>query len=443
MDFFICCAYLSIILMRPQDFLPWLYALHPLDIMAVAGILTVGYRLLQSEKPVMFESPVLICLLGLWFAAVWTFVMQTFAFQVRATFEIVGKLMLGPALIVSTVTTRKRLDTLLLCILLFIVVIGLHCAKQYHTGAGFGGLAPMYEPQADGSTMLRVRAYGIYSGPNEVGTIAAVGIILGMYLVRRHKTNPVIVPLAIGALYLFGNVLFWTGSRAAILMGMAGLAAMLFSKYKRLFQIMLVTAPPLLILFMKIVGGRFASMGGEGSAYKRVRAITECLRLFKRNPLFGVGRDRAYDAIGLHMPPHNSFVQLAAETGLFGFSFYVGCFLCAFLPVYFMERAKPDTDEEKVDVLQANVLFAICTIFVITSFFQNRSYHVDGYCFLAIAGAFGLNCVRHYGKDVLPSFFSSSRFFTEGKGAALLALCALAMVVVMFATSRLYWIFFK
>jgi len=104
------------------------------------------------------------------------------------------------------------------------------------------------------------------------------------------------------------------------------------------------------------------------------------------------------------MPLHNSYVQILAENGLVGFSAFIGVLVCSALQLLYFLRARAETQEERDEIFQARLLFALLAVISVAFYFQNRAYHVDGYLYLGMCAAFSCNMVRKYGQRLPPYF---------------------------------------
>jgi O-antigen ligase len=74
--------------------------------------------------------------------------------------------------------------------------------------------------------------------------------------------------------------------------------------------------------------------------------IMNGVNIFIDNPIFGIGTKlfreecKLYDAKGCNIHPHNSYVQLLAETGLIGFFFLLIYFIYISKKIFFFVRQK-------------------------------------------------------------------------------------------------------
>jgi len=436
MDFLICCAYVFLIFVRPQDWVPILAKIHMLDGVAGLGIIVVFWHLTRGRKPNPLESPQFVCVLLFWAVAVMSYVSQFFLAEVTETFNQMGKLTLAFALPMVTINSRKRMDKMFFLLLGCIALLGMHCLMQKMTGHGLGGLGPSVRG-GRWDPIISVRAFGIFGGPNEMGTLAAVGVILCLSMIARMWPAVLTCVCLTGMGALFAAVLWWTQSRQAILILVAGVYA-LFAKHSVRRQVIAVGVAAVVLVAGVALHGRWrgVSLADDDSVARRAACITGGLRVFKQHPALGVGKDRAAEAIGMRMALHNSFLQVLVENGFFGLVFVVAIVGCTILQLTFLLRAIPEGPVDRVNLSHARLLFALVLVVTVGAYFQNRPYHADSFIYLGMASAYGLNMLGVH-PEAVPAHFRAR--WLAGRGAAFALGAAVGLIVLIHLTSKLYW----
>jgi len=430
---------MGLLFIRPQDWVPFLHSFHLLDIVAVGAVFVIVNYFMNEEKtfPSILENPQFVLVLLFWFVIIFSYISQFFLAEIIRSFKVIGKPVLFFTLVMVTINSRKRLDQILIFLLGCLVVLGFHCTLQKLTGHGFGGLGPVVRGGSF-NPIIQVQAFGIFANPNDIGTITALGVVVSFSLIQRFWPH---LFRCLGFFLLslfFCLVLFWTQSRQAVLALGVGVFTLFFSKRHGWLALLL----SIFIIFFVVSHHRRwreNSLGQDDSVGRRISCVTRGLQIFREKPVFGVGMDRAYDAVGMKMPLHNSYLQILVENGFPGLFVLVGIYLCSILQLHFFCRALPELPGDEADIYHARLIFALILVTAIGSYFRNRSYLVDVFFFLSLAAAFGLNMLRTY-PAALPNYFQKNWLW--GKGALICALATAGMIFILHLSSRLYWLCF-
>ncbi len=434
MGLFITITYIIFLFIRPQDWLPLLKSFHPMDIIMLGGIYLLFTELFKTgSKKRLTDCPQLWLLLGLW-----SILILTFPSEAPSTFMMMLQRILPFTMVVLFVRSQKDYELLLNCLLIGLTFLCIHCTKQHFTGTGFGGVDPLMRQAPDGSTVRQVRAFGIFSGPNEMGTVCGIGMVITLSFIRIYKNNLLRLITYSALFLLMMNVLLWTDSRQAILIMAGGIGGAFFS-WKRKW-ITLAVLPILLIAGMGASVRWGGDIGSDRSVEKRVMAITDGLHIFKSNPIQGVGIGRSYDRVGQKMPLHNSFLMLLVEAGIIGFTAAIGAIFISFLQNIYLLRCTPDSKEDQKMITFAKTNIGILVALCIGLYFQNRPYHNDNYVYVGVLTAFAMNVKELYSIKN-PGYFSPSWLLK--RGAIFIGSSAIFVILMLHFTSKLYWINFR
>lgn len=192
-------------------------------------------------------------------------------------------------------------------------------------GALFWSVISLYEYWRNGANAeWQGRFLGISGHPNHAGFICAIGAIavIGFLLRSRVKYARLLLSLI---LMLFLYLLYWTGSRGAIVMLVVGISAQIFERRITMIISVLVVILSLLFVLGKYDMTQFENavdsriVSGENT---RLEAWESLWTSFVSNPIIGVGDGVAYT--------ENSYLLTLARTGVFGmvpFSIFWGMVL--------------------------------------------------------------------------------------------------------------------
>jgi O-antigen ligase len=327
-------AFTAVLLLRPQDQIRSLDVLHLAQVCATIGVGAMLMRRFTRRLPLFKITPEIVGLMALGFV-----MLATAPFSIwpgGAVQEFVGaylKFVVIFVLLVSTLTSPKRLEQLTWLIVLCCGYIALRAVFDYARGVNL---------VEDGRVAGAVG--GIFGNSNDLAMnmVTFMPAALIVALTPRHSALRRLTAAAIAALML-ATVIF-TKSRG----GALGLAVMLiaFIFLARLFRPgFMVAALAAVLLITPFVPASFwtrmATIVDEqedkthftGSSEARRILLEDALNTFLEHPLTGVGAGqfRNYNPEGRKVrfrETHNALLQVAADTGIFGlaaFSFLIGC----------------------------------------------------------------------------------------------------------------------
>lgn len=216
-------------------------------------------------------------------------------------------------LITQEATTEFRIRSLVLAIVLAIVYLSYFSLSRYVVD---------YLPG------MRAGGFGWYDNPNDLSVILVPCIPMCIMLADCKSGFTKLLLLCIAGIFAF-NILF-TGSRNGLLgLTIAGSMSILFSKgLSRLFKgaLLMVLLTAILMFGLKAVLSRSdlgGGLSGDDSAENRKEQWRAGVRMLAHNPVLGIGpgefasNARKYGGIQ-GMAPHNTIVQVFAESGLLG-----------------------------------------------------------------------------------------------------------------------------
>lgn len=187
-----------------------------------------------------------------------------------------------------------------------------------------------------------------YLNSNTLGMCAAFAVLIQIYLLFSKKI-PVwtLVSAAVGVFVIVASgsrkalaALFIGGFLYFILpsfrkgQGSISFLRLLFLLPLILFAIYMVLRQPVFSGVMERFAGMIGTISGdavEKSTVQRLSLMQLGMRLFKENPLLGVGIDNprlyTYDVVGETFYLHNNYIEILAAGGLIGFIIYYGIYV--------------------------------------------------------------------------------------------------------------------
>jgi putative inorganic carbon (hco3(-)) transporter len=322
-----------VLFIRPADVFPLLYGLPIYQgciLACLAAALPAVLRMLEREG--LAGEPISLCMLGLLGAVALSHVSHGRIDEaVSQSFEF-GKIVIYQVLLISLVSTPRRLRVFLACLLALIVAHTALAVLQYHEKIDLPAMAALQEPYFDAdsgewTTQARLRGGGIFGNPNDLSRILAVGMILALY--RLGDRGPLVlraVWLASLALCVYAvTQTFSRGGFIGLIVGVLVLFRAAFGTRKAL----LLSAMALPALFVLSAGRQTDISTSEGTGQLRVRFWSQGFTAMQEVPVFGLGSNRFNDVTSGRQEAHNSFVHAYGDLGLVGGALFAGAFFFA------------------------------------------------------------------------------------------------------------------
>ena len=323
MAFALLIVYISILLLRPQE---WYAPLADFELVNVAAILTIFVTFIsQSQTQFPLKALLRDRISRLMFALFAAVVLSQFvrlrlqgAVDAFATF---GKMVVLFSLTTILVDRPSRLRKIMWVIVLSAVFLSISAILQVRQGYGFGGVTPFGSFDTGD---FRVQGTGIFGDPNDFAMLYLMAIPF-VFTFLQTNGNPILKGFLLCSLAPFLFTLYYTGSRGAVVGFCALVLAYLWSGRRVSIARVLLT---IAILSAAVAFGptRARESFYEDSAAGRIIEWGAGNTYLKQNPLFGIGFGRWLELEST--APHNSFVQCYAELGLVGYFCWLGlCWL--------------------------------------------------------------------------------------------------------------------
>jgi O-antigen ligase len=222
-------------------------------------------------------------------------------------------------LLVSLVTTPRRMELFTSCLIVFtcvttiLSVLDFHKVIQLPRYLSETGLPVLIDPN-------RMYGPGIFQDPNDICIIIVSSLMLLLGKLTNKHAGPArllwLVPLGV-----FAYGFYLTQSRGGLLALVAGAGILIVLRYGWLRAMMLgALGLPLLLVMLGTRQTAISSTTNTGQ--ERIQLWNEGMVMFRANPVFGVGMNRYHEQAG-HVA-HNSFMQAFADTGFMGGLIFLG-----------------------------------------------------------------------------------------------------------------------
>jgi|TARA_R110000772_G_scaffold35032_2_gene84667 O-antigen ligase len=296
----------------------------------------------------------------------------------------------------ACITTIKR-QHILLVVCLIAALLMVHNGHVQQTAyEGFGWALNTHSVGYIDLGERRITYLGFFNDPNDLGMFLVMNIPFAIYF---YKKGGFLLKLAMLAmLCILGYGIYLTGSRGSML-GAGGLLGI---------YILVVNAGPKLfisaVMLSPIAATVVASLQSniDSSANGRLEAWYAGIQMLMSNPLFGVGKGQFFDHHGL--VAHNSYIHVAGELGVPGYSLWGGALIFTVLTGYlFIKASKPKESETIIDdkntafenerLLNKTLFFSMIG-FMITGFFISRMFTLTLFIFMGMAIASHIRMVK-------------------------------------------------
>lgn len=190
------------------------------------------------------------------------------------------------------------------------------------------------------------RAVGpfIYSNSNYLAAIALLVLATALSIAVLERRRPFVRSMALATALTLCVLILLTQSRAAVIALVAMVVPTTFAAVRRSPKTILLVALTCALVAPRIPKSVWERMAGmsklshvetmadadpEGSAKERLALVKTSLRIIADHPLFGIGLDNYVVANELYSPEiglrdtHNTYLNLAAETGIPGLALFL------------------------------------------------------------------------------------------------------------------------
>lgn len=355
---FIIYAYLMVIFIRPQDWIPAMLAFPLADMVIGAGLVTAIFNLLNKRQPIMVpQSYLLILYLAVTFLSnaahgnMPVAIDQFMFFLKRAATFLIFLLILN-----SPRRVKKTLDFFVFLSIL-LVFQGVY---QSRMGLGVAG-----QPLVQGNRICWV---GMWDGPNVLALVFVLAAtITAADIIGQGSVFKKMGAVAEAIILSYG--IYLTNSRGGFIGLIVGVFAVFIFKMKNKAKATVLGTVIALIFLIFLAPSRMGEIRGETSAHERTWIWERGLSLLRENPVLGIGRGQ-FHAI-YHEVAHNNIVQDATEMGVSGLFLFLGIMYCSFKGLFLLQKMDYSESVKEWPELKAlcQTLLAGLAAFNITTFF--------------------------------------------------------------------------
>ena len=288
-------------------------------------------------------------------------------------------------LIIKSATTISRIRAIAISIVFAIAYLAYFSLSKF---------VMVYEPG------MRAGGFGWYINSNDLAVIL-VSLVPLAYLLFETASGiwEKFFYFGITAIFAF-NILF-TGSRNGLLglftVGMLSIILSNISKTLRLGLVVVLCSSILGIGLVTVLArDDLTGLSGDDSSEHRIEQWNACGRMVKAHPFLGVGPFQAAGEMrnygGIRgLPPHNTIIQVFAETGIPGGIFFV---LFGLTPIInFLKKIKQLIATKTIEIIYYKYFCVSLTGVWVCAFFSNRVRGYQLYVLVALIVA-TLNIIK-------------------------------------------------
>lgn len=228
----------------------------------------------------------------------------------------------------------------------------------------------------------RSRYRGILKDPNDLSLTMAIGLPLLFALMRQRPSRRMIALSILAAVFIFWAIMP-TQSRGGQLIYLAVMGMHFLYRFGlKTSMIVGLPAAPLGLVMIVLKSKR---ADADASSEERVLCQWNALRMFKENPVFGVG----YGQITEHfrLTAHNAYLLAPAELGIIGTVIWYGLAYVSFKTLIAARWAVKDKPEARVAKYWAEAMLASQVALHIGIAFLSFCYHAIYWIYMGLVGA--------------------------------------------------------
>jgi len=335
---------------------------------------------------------------------------------------------------ISSIARQRILMWISICASLIMIHNG-HVQMNSYDGMGWAGYSQLALGNDRGS-VGRITYLGFFSDPNDLGMLIIMNMPFLVYFYHTGTTFKKLIILTIFSIFFYG--IYLTGSRGTMLGAVALPTLYYLVTYggTKLFVTCVLLAPVGAILLSILSGGVDASAGG------RLDAWYDAVLMLLHNPIFGIGMG---NFVGEHggLTAHNSYILIAAELGVPGYSLWGGALILTTLTGYLIIQKRKTILPEKSNntnpkiknknslaevenelLINKSLFFALMG-YMVTAFFLSRTYALLLFVFM------GMTIASH--KRIIKLIPEYSQFYNLKTSIQSMMYCWSIVFVVYFS----------
>ena len=316
----------AMLFIRPAEFSPALLGL-PIYEGCILACLAASYPAILSQlsPKALASRPISACVAGMLAAIVLSHLANLEPARALEHGVDFAKLLLYYFLLVGVIDTPAKLERFLTSLAVFALAITGMAVGHYHKVFKIAALV-FVRDDGDGtgraeSMIVRLGSTGLFQDPNDMCLMLVMAMLICVYQVVERRRFYWALPLA-----FFGHAMTLTHSRGGFLGLIAALVVLLPARFGKKALPLGVLALPL--VFVMFAGRQTSISLSDGTGQSRIQLWADGLRMFVRQPVFGIGSHRHDEFMG-HVA-HNSFIHCYVELGMLGGTVFLSAFYLAF-----------------------------------------------------------------------------------------------------------------
>ncbi len=228
------------------------------------------------------------------------------------------------------------------------------------------------------------RFRGLTNNPNILALfILIVFPVLFLYFFRTKKFSTRL-PLFFLLFVLFLSLLL-TFSRGATIAFATVIFSLLIAlrKNKVLLLVAAITVLAGIMLVPELFWERIASLKNiyqDPSLRWRAKQFFGALQLFSQHPIFGMGSGNfvliSHQFSGMHLAVHNTFLEVAAETGLLGLFFFLSLVTSHIYRLNFAKKVFENAGNWHMGIVSSGLLISFIGFLVFALFHSTQAYFI-------------------------------------------------------------------
>lgn len=392
---FYCFLFVNAALfIRPGEIIPGLEALPIYNYLILTNLVLAAPAIIHHlTGHGLAQRPATLCVLGVLAGIFLSHFVQYDLWSARMGAFDFSKVVAYFLILVTTVTTPRRLGVFLATTALLILLINGLAVSHYRGIINLPSLTMMqndYDPlTGERFETPRLQATGIFGDPNDLSMIIVAGIIICTAAIFYSPLGFFRYSFAAPVCFLIYSLVL-TQSRGGLVALLCGCGAFFYARFGFIRGTCLSAA--LLPAILSGFGGRQSDIGGAlsgGTGETRMELWSEGLVLFKSSPIFGIGHDLYAEEVG--QAAHNSFVHALTELGLLGGSWFFGIFWLLAVSLRQLSRARKEIEHHWLRYLLPFIV-AMLAAYGVSMMSLSRSYAIPTYwiagtatCYITLA----------------------------------------------------------
>ena len=362
MDFALFLLVNVALFLRPQDLAPSLAAIPFYNILIVANLIVAAPVIVRQLSTGIRQAPATVCVVGILAALVLSLVARNDLAGAWYWGIEFAKVVAYFLLITAILTTTRRFTIYLATVVALTVILTGLAVAHYYGHIDLPAIRHARETSHDSQTgsgieILRLAAFGVFADPNDLSMIIVLSMLicLGGLFCRDLKVARLALLAPLGLLVF---ALALTQSRGGLLALMAGLAALLISRFGLLRSAIPLAA--LVPLMLVAFGGRQADIANSisaGTGGQRTELWYAGLQMLKWSPIVGMGHTQFVQEQGY--VAHSSYIQALAEWGLIGGTMFIGLFYVVLFSMWRLKKVRRAIRSPVLRTLQPYLLGAV------------------------------------------------------------------------------------